>query len=581
MTRPALFPAVVWLLLGVAVARCAWMSDDAYVTLRTLDNFVHGLGLRFNPAERVQAYTHPLWLAVLAVPYAVTRDGWVGPMVVGAATTLTAAGLLALRVARDPWGAGVALAVLVGSKAAVDYATSGLENPLENLLLVGFVAELVGRGRLVVLTLLVALLGTTRLDALLLVGPAWAVVAWSSPGREQLRSLVGWLPLVVWHAGALVYYGAVLPNTAGAKLGTGIPTLELAAHGLWYYAWTARFDPVALPAIAAGLAAAVVARDRRSLALALGVGLHLVWILRIGGDFMGGRFFVAPLWVAAMLLARASWSPRWAAAATAATLLALLSPYAPLRSGPGYVKAPPSHGVVDERGYYWAGTGLWGGSSVARGPRHEFARDGRAARGTPVVVKSVIGLFGYTAGPATHVVDRLALADPLLSRLPAQYHPGWRIGHFRRRVPDGYVASLPHGENRIGDPDVRALYDAVRLATREPLLAPGRWTAIVGLQLGWYPVDLADARYPDVRWVDFGGPPVAVGEGGVAVRTIGRTGTAKIAGSAGTWHAITERGSARVEHVTGSGELTVGLDGTDRLVIFGPEGGDAELRLTP
>lgn len=40
-------------LLGVVVAR-AWACDDAYVTFRVIDNFIHGHGLRWNTAECVE-----------------------------------------------------------------------------------------------------------------------------------------------------------------------------------------------------------------------------------------------------------------------------------------------------------------------------------------------------------------------------------------------------------------------------------------------------------------------------------------------------------------------------------------------
>ena len=52
----------------------AWVGDDAYITFRTVWNFVHGFGLTFNPDERVQAYTHPLWMLVISAAHFVTRE---------------------------------------------------------------------------------------------------------------------------------------------------------------------------------------------------------------------------------------------------------------------------------------------------------------------------------------------------------------------------------------------------------------------------------------------------------------------------------------------------------------------------
>src|SRR5205085_11882162 len=47
----------------------AWLGDDAYITFRVIWNLLHGYGATFNPGERVQAYTHPLWLLVMSAAY--------------------------------------------------------------------------------------------------------------------------------------------------------------------------------------------------------------------------------------------------------------------------------------------------------------------------------------------------------------------------------------------------------------------------------------------------------------------------------------------------------------------------------
>ncbi len=52
----------------------SWIGDDAFITFRVVDNFVHGFGLTFNPDERVQAYTHPVWMLLLSAAYVVTSD---------------------------------------------------------------------------------------------------------------------------------------------------------------------------------------------------------------------------------------------------------------------------------------------------------------------------------------------------------------------------------------------------------------------------------------------------------------------------------------------------------------------------
>src|SRR3972149_4054050 len=43
------------------VIETAWISDDAFITFRSMENFLHGYGPVFNIGERVQTFTHPLW----------------------------------------------------------------------------------------------------------------------------------------------------------------------------------------------------------------------------------------------------------------------------------------------------------------------------------------------------------------------------------------------------------------------------------------------------------------------------------------------------------------------------------------
>src|SRR5258706_11724750 len=63
-----------WAVLALIILRNAWVSEDAYITFRVIDNFFHGYGLRWNVHERVQAYTHPLWLLLHIPFYALWRN---------------------------------------------------------------------------------------------------------------------------------------------------------------------------------------------------------------------------------------------------------------------------------------------------------------------------------------------------------------------------------------------------------------------------------------------------------------------------------------------------------------------------
>lgn len=513
----AIFCAALIGLAGIVFARTAWMSDDAYITLRTLDNFVHGHGLRWNVAERVQSFTHPLWLFVMLIPYAITREAFHTVTILSLLISTLTVALLVWRYRKRPGAVLAGMAALLFSRAFTDYSTSGLENPLTHLLLALFVIRFPedrpsGKD-LLVLAGIAGLAALNRLDTILLFGPGVAI-AWARHGFGRGIRLVvaGFLPLLLWSAFAALYYGSPFPNTALAKLSTGIGQAALIRHGFYYLANSLREDPLTLAWIILALAAIALRRTAVAISIGAGVLLYLIYILRIGGDFMSGRFLAAPLLASVVLLVRADFfNIRVAkpAAVLAALFLGLLSPHPPVLSGSGFgidqSGLLDARGISDERRYYFWSSGWLNGSGGGKPRATQYIETGRKARqmSTPIIVEGAIGYVGYYAGPKVHLLDYHGLADPLLARLPiVERDPlyddfmqlyagrtdpeGWRIGHFLRRVPRGYIRTLLTGKNAIEDPKLARLHDRLALITRAPLLAPGRLGAIVALNLGRY-----------------------------------------------------------------------------------------------
>ena len=52
----------------------SWGNDDAYIGYRYAKNLAEGKGLVFNPGERVEAYTDPLYVVLLAPAFWVTNN---------------------------------------------------------------------------------------------------------------------------------------------------------------------------------------------------------------------------------------------------------------------------------------------------------------------------------------------------------------------------------------------------------------------------------------------------------------------------------------------------------------------------
>jgi arabinofuranosyltransferase len=496
--------------VGVVVLN-AWLSDDAYITFRTIDNFVHGYGLTWNTAERVQSYTHPLWMLLLSGFSAITREIYFTSLAISILMSFGAVLLVVLSQRRSVRLAALAVVVFSLSKAFVDYATSGLENPLTHLLLAIFVLIYLGGPvtprRFFWISLVAALGMLNRLDTTLLFAPALVYALLESRSwRSALYGMLGALPLVLWQVFALFYYGALVPNTAIAKLNTGlIPPAEIWREGLFYLENSLRVDPITLLVIGLGFVLPLVMRDWRKLPLVFGSGLYLVYVVRVGGDFMSGRFLTATLFMAVMVIVHLPWPsflprahlPDWTMeAALLATVVVVGSsaPYNPIRAW-GSTSAHHDAGVwvrgrsiTDERPTYYGNTSLV--RALGRGarlPDHDWAEAGRKAReaGPSVVLQGSVGFFGYFAGPEVHVVDLLGLGDPLLARLPVT-DPNWQIGHFGRRLPEGYIESLAQGQNHIADPNLARFYDHLATVTRGDLWDPLRWREVWALMLGRY-----------------------------------------------------------------------------------------------
>ena len=133
-----LLPALIVGLFGLMIWS-AWIVEDAFITLRTVDNFLHGYGLRWNIAERVQTYTHPLWMLALTASSWMMGESYYSTIATSIATSLAAVTLLTYKLAASRRTAVAGLLAVGTSQAHLDYATSGLENPLTHLLLALFI----------------------------------------------------------------------------------------------------------------------------------------------------------------------------------------------------------------------------------------------------------------------------------------------------------------------------------------------------------------------------------------------------------------------------------------------------------
>lgn len=507
---------LLFFIFFVELIRTAWISDDAGITLRTVLNFLNGYGARFNIDERVQGYTHPLWFLLLSATSYLVGNVYYSTFTASIVVSLLTLYLVLFRIKINFCGRVIVGLALILSKSYLDFSTSGLENPLSHFLIAFIIISGVNiveqgqRGPLVSFCLGCGLLYLNRADLVILVAPfccyvlcrayltiAVGEVASSTVSKHGSRKnvintastwvlfkavFVGVLPVLLWTAFSVYYYGFPFPNTAYAKLATGIPYLDRVAQGFRYAAHFVQTDLLAALIVLTGIVAGFIKRDRIAVTLSIGIALYLLYVVSIGGDFMTGRFFTAPFFMAAIQLGRAVQSP-FKSAAVIALILAVggTNIQHTLLSGRSYSNPYITpDGISDERAFYFQTQGLL----TDREDDQIFSASKWLGHdGDLVVTCSGLGFKALAAGPSIHIIDACALTDPLLARMTA-IAGSHRIGHFFRSVPSGYTESIARNQNLIDDDQTRDLYELIRLITRGELNDARRLKAIFILNSG-------------------------------------------------------------------------------------------------
>lgn len=530
--------AFAWLVLSHA-----WFSDDAYFSFRTVDNFINGYGLTWNVAERVQVYTHPLWVLLLSIPYNFSHEIYLTTIFTSLALTLVLVGLVTFAGTKNFWR-GLAAVLLLGlSTAFVDYSSPGLENPLSHLLLGGFLILFFQQGtsprKLFWLSLIAALGTVNRLDTALFYFPPllyeWTrqTNKWRGAGMLAL----GLVPLFVWEVFSIIYYGFPFPNTYYAKAQNYIGLKESIWAGLNYFYFTFKFDPITWAVIGAPVVTVVWQKTRAGLSVAAGILLYLIYILSIGGDFMGGRFIssaylASVLILLAFLFPKLSFKKHWALI-PAAVLLSLVATSPPYFLYPKDFRTSrwPLVGnvVVDERREFYSTNfvrlemfhefnsdpthnvinnlaflvrSVFRGTAFRTEAEHDWIdlgldlQERATAEGRIVTVSEGNGLTGFYAGPNVHFIQGLALTDPFLARLPPLYYPNWRSGHFIRSIPRGYTEIEQGSASALSDPILDSYLQKIRLVTRGPIFSLERWQTIWELNTHGFDYFLPDYEDP-------------------------------------------------------------------------------------
>lgn len=458
--RWAAFLAAVFFILGcLLILRKAWVSEDAFITLRYVENFLDGMGPVFNAGERVEGYTHPLWFAIVSFFRWLGLSAKGSVILPGLAASFSALYILFFRIrfAGVP-DSGTQLnlgaVILVGTSSFIDFGTSGLETPLSYLLLVvyaKFIAENKWKTQPASMGLLLALLVLTRPDFGLFLILIVCLYLYDLIRRrialKKVFALAAFPLLLIggWQIFRMGYYAALFPNPVYTKSGAGTYfsqgikyILDLFQGGLLW---------IVLILSIAALLTQIRNPGFKGRALIFFSGLlHGFFVIRGGGDFMHGRYLLP-----AFLLLAASASGAFdrfirmkALHKYAYIALTLLLFYLSFQTKPvQYKDRFYNYGISNERlAYYqqdivplkhlFTDTVIFMWKTIGRNYRslaHSAQSDIRIA------YKNV-GYIGYYAGKRVFVMDKLGLTDPVTARLELLRRE--RPGH-EKRAPFAYL----------------------------------------------------------------------------------------------------------------------------------------------
>lgn len=487
----------------------AWVTEDAYINFRSVEQVFAGNGPIWNPHERVQVFTSPLWFWTIVLVRYFSNNLFLNVIFLSYALFLLTL-FVFYQFIKDIKVFSIGMLFLIISNSFFDFTSSGLENILGYFLItlmlmiyLQIFQEIDGiqisnshnnEKFLTIASLIVfGLIICVRHDLLLLMLPPAIFIIWN---QKKLFSLKKWLmiiaisllPFTIWSVFSTFYYGFPFPNTAYAKLGTQISRPELFNQGLLYYYSTIQQDLITLLLILVLFVYSIINRNKTLLVINIGILFNFLYILSIGGDFMRGRFFSYAFLVTAFLLAIQVGKLKSKFLKTAIPVILIIYgvfyPHTPVNSPIDYFNDRRDYGIADERGYFFRYLSFnkyvlsrFRNESF---PQHFLCEEGKNA--PPLSISQNVGLYGYCASLDKIIIDPLALTDPFLARIPVS--DNWQIGHFYREIPDGYIQSVALNQPLIKDPELNELYKEIVLITRnENLLSLERLRSIFRMNI--------------------------------------------------------------------------------------------------
>ena len=486
---------LIILIFSIFYLFSAWVADDAYITFRTIENFHNGYGLRWNVVERVQSYTHPLWMINLLIGKYIVDDLYYLCLILGFFYTVLTIYITYLLSVENIFNFTLGVLILFSSKAALDFSSSGLENSLSYFLIACFFYTIVKLKKhsyfYLILSTIFSCMFLNRMDLIIPFLPFALYIFFYQAyqanrlKKSTIQGFIGFIPVILWSVFALYYYGSFFANSVIAKTNTGLPTTHLQIQGFKYIYGNLIYDPFTSLFIYTTLTYSIFSKKHINKLLGFGLALYIFYLIQVGADYMYGRFLTIPF-IISLFIVVTNLRETQRILKLALVLGLILSTYNLYQYTYKNIKnfEITNTNLTDERAFYYPTTSLL---LTLKGTNHNISEHFLETQNlfkNPVnqpTVLHTMGFNGYIASklfPEKHIVDTLGLTDAFLAAHPMKYG-SWRIGHFPRAVNIEYLNSIEQNKNMITLPEDHMILNQIFLLTQAPLNDSRRLQAII------------------------------------------------------------------------------------------------------
>lgn len=278
------------------------LFDDAMVSMRYAKNLARGEGLVWNPGERVEGFTSPLWVLYMAAWHLLPLPASKISLVIqlSGAVALLANLFVVANIARV--ASGDARPVVLGATFLTAFyyplafwALNGMEVSVLTLLVSGAVLwalrGFTSRSRIIGFYCLLGVGTLVRLDMAVPFLSLLGFVAWRDRAWRREHLLVGLSVLLVFLGGHTLlryaYYGDLLPNTYYDKLAGFPASLRMARGLLAFVAFADHMNPLLF---AVPVFVVLLRRDRVTALLACVFLGQVAYSVYVGGDVWEGTW---------------------------------------------------------------------------------------------------------------------------------------------------------------------------------------------------------------------------------------------------------------------------------------------------